>query len=213
MRNHRPFLHTREIDIFNCDRNSSRNRPASQTSAMTMGKRREKSKPVHEPREDLLSALVHGCLGEFPDRRHLLYRAELAGLAMRRWIANSKLTANQSDKRLRVLRDRDYQLSAVATIASEQNPGPEPACLRIGQAGTADFSELRPLAERAAELLGMSRSSAHVLIQSARRVPVENSPGAKRFGHAQERPPLLGSIALMRSRASGNSSLCHAHRP
>lgn len=153
-----------------------------------MGKRREKSKPVHEPREDLLSALVHGCLGEFPDRRHLLYRAELAGLAMRRWIANSKLTANQSDKRLRVLRDRDYQLSAVATIASEQNPGPEPACLRIGQAGTADFSELRPLAERAAELLGVSSHSAHVLIQSARRVPVERSPGASRFGHANERP-------------------------
>jgi hypothetical protein len=139
-------------------------------------------------REDLLASLVHGVLGDFPDRRHLMHRARLAGTALRRWVEQTqRLTPDQRDKRLQTLGDRDYQLSALAKLANRPSPGPEPVCLRIGEAGVVDYAEIKPVVERAAELLDIPLRSAHTLIQAARRVPVDRLP-ASRFGNANERP-------------------------
>lgn len=169
-------------------------RPADELHAIQVVRRRAQNTRsdvlavLAEIREDLLVSLVHSLLEDFPDRRHLIHRAWLVSGGLRRWIEQAeRLTHNQRDGRLRALGNRDYQLSALAKLADKPRPGLKPRCLRIGQAAAVDYTEIRPLVECAADRIGVSRRSAHVLIQATRRVPLRK-PRQNRFGRANEQP-------------------------
>jgi hypothetical protein len=163
-------------------------RPADEAHLISVASRRAamaNSEPLAflaDVRRDLLRALLAEATHGFPDVAHLIHRGRLAGASLRRWVdeAGDAITAHQREARIRFLEERAFNLDAVAGLLLRRRPADPPLFAHVGSAGLASYSEVDDLIHCAARHLGVRRTSAHGLVQRARRFPAEGD-FAERF--------------------------------